>query len=475
MMRNHVRLWGWAAALVFMMASSPALPQEPPEGGTSIIVLGFKGKKAGNFRERVVKALKAEGFELISPAKMKQAASEMGEKTIPAETEKRIELAEKLGADAFLTGTFALKKGGVRALSITVFVPCEKGEGRPVDEEWTGAIGEEIVASIVKKITDAIDKGNKACAKAEQKAAFVSETLGAEEEEEGKKIEGGEEEEEEGAPAGKAGKKKKKKEKAKRETLPHCRLGGPRCGLPPALLVDAGFLLSTRRLSVSADSYTYYYDGTYTPMAGVFLDLHILRFFRDNPVFSVGILFDFAHSFGLSSEPKGAGAVSIDTKDMRLKVGLEFVVAPKPGKIPLWIFVDAGWAMHDFKIGMDPAENPIIASFGYRMVDIGLGIDADLVRRWLAIRVRLGLLVPYDLGRAESFYGDKAESRFGFSPGIRLHGVFVGGFHWALGFDFIGAIAKFKGAGSIEGNGYESGKKLTDYYPTGYFLLGYRY
>jgi len=469
MMKTYFKAWVWVAALVFMMASSPAPAQEPPEGGTSIIVLGFKGKKAGNFRERVVKALKAEGFELISPAKMKEAASGMGEKTIPAETEKRIELAEKLGADAFLTGTFALKKGGVRALSIMVFVPCEKGEGRAVDEEWTGAISEEIVASIVDKIKDAIDKGEKACSKAEQKAAFESETKAEEEAE--KKIE--EEEEEEGAPDEKAG--KKKKEKAKRETLPHCKLGGPRCGLPPGLLVDAGFVLSTRRLSVPAESYTYFYDGTYTPMVGVFLNLHIGRFFRDNPVFCPGIIFEFAHSLGLSSEPKGAGAVSIDTKDMRLKVGLEFVIAPKPGKIPLWIFVDAGWAMHDFKVGMDPAENPIIASFGYRMVDIGLGIDADLVRRWLAIRIRLGLLVPYDLGRAESFYGDKAEGRFGFSPGIRLHGVLVGGFHWALGFDFIGYIAKFKGEGSIVDNGYESGKKLTDYYPTGYFLLGYRY
>jgi len=474
MRKNHVRAWAWVAALVVTIASSPAPAQEPSEGGASIIVLGFKGKKAGNFRERVVKALKAAGFELISPAKMKQAAVEMGEKTIPAETEKRIELTEKLGAGAFLTGTFSIKKGGVRALSITVFVPCEKGEGRPVDEEWTGAISEEIVASIVDKITDAIDKGEKVCAKAEQKAAFAAETEG--EEEEGKKIEGEEEEEEEeGAPAEKAGKKKKKKEKVKRETLPRCKLGGPRCGLPPALLVDAGFLLSTRRLSVPTGSYTYYYDGTYTPMLGAFLDLHILRFFKDNPVFSVGILFEFAHSLGLSSEPKGAGAVSLDTTDRRLKVGLDFVIAPKPGKIPLWIFVDAGWAMHDFKMSMNPAVNPIIASFAYRMVDIGLGIDADIVRRWLSIRVRLGLLIPYDLGRAGSFYGDKAEGRFGFSPGIRLHGVFVGGFHWALGFDFIGYIATFKGAGSIVDNGYESGKKLKDYYPTGYFLLGYRY
>jgi hypothetical protein len=275
------------------------------------------------------------------------------------------------------------------------------------------------------------------------------------------------------------GKKKKKKKREKKEIagepMKHCRLGGPRCGHPPALVVDAGFLISSRSLEVPADSTTYYYDGTYHPLAAVDLNLNILRFFRDNPVVSAGLVFEFAHSFLVQSDPRGNEDANIDTRDMRIKAGVDLVIAPRPDSLPLWIFIDAAWAYHDFKIGLDPVDNPFLADFGYRSVDLGIGLSADIVRRWLSIRVRAGFLVPYTLGSAEDFYGEKAEKRFGFNPGIRLSGVLVAGFRWALGFDFIGYTASLKGAGSIESSGYESGKEVKDFYPTGYFLLGYQY
>lgn len=466
-MKTRPNLWALIGLSFLILALGEAAARAEDDEAQRVLVLGFKGKKTAKVREKVVTALSSAGVEIISPAKAKKAAQKMGLKAVPASPEKRLEIAEKLEADAYVAGRLSVKKGGVRVLSLSVFPTCEKGEGHDRDFEWKGPMPDDTLAAMVDHIRGTTADAVQQCAAPPEPAEVEEEPV----EEEETPVPAAEEKEK-----GKKKKKKKKaREKAAREPMKHCKLGGPRCGYPPALAIDAGILISSRSLEVPTDSYTYYYDGTYHPLAAVDLNLNILRFFKDNPMFSAGIVFEFAHSFLLQSDPRGNEDVNIDSRDMRIKAGVDLVIAPKPDSLPLWIFIDAAWAYHDFKIGLDPVDNPFLADFGYRSVDIGFGISADIVRRWLSIRVRAGFLVPYTLGGAEEFYGEKAEKRFGFNPGIRLTGVLVAGFRWALGFDFIGYTASFKGAGSIESSGYESGKKMKDFYPTGYFMLGYQY
>jgi hypothetical protein len=447
-MQHLSRLLGIAVLAAVFLNGPEAGAQT---GGKNIIVYNFSGKGASAARDKIVKALINQGYSLASRKTAKEVALGMGHSTVPADAAVQLEIAKSMNLDAFVSGKLKVK-GKNRTLSVEVYALCENGIVHPLEYEWVGGkIPEDTVVLAANQIDGEIQSAVQSCWAATQVPVEPEVTPAPPKEE----------------------KKKGKLAFVKGEGGPHCKLGGIRCWLPPALLFDLGFLVSSRSLEIPAGSLKYRYEGSAYPLFGLDLSLGIGRFFKKNPMFCLTLLFDFAHSFALTSHPMDDSSVDIDTKDIRIKVGLGLEVAPKPDSLPLWISIDLGWGMQDFLVEY-AAPNPYISDFNYRFVDIGLGVRADIVKRWLDVRIRMGFRAPYTLGEAEGFYGSGAKTRFGFNAGIRLGGVIVYGFHWALGFDYIGYVADFTGDGDITASGYPSGESLKDFYPTGYFMLGYR-
>lgn len=449
-MHNGKRIVGLLVMAAVLVAGFEA---EAQSGGKDIIVFNFSGKGAAAARDSIVKALINQGYNLASRKTAKEVALGMGHKNIPTSNAERLEIARSMNLDAFVSGSLKIK-GKNRTLTVEVFALCENGIVHPLEYEWVGGkIPADSVVLAANQIDGEIQGAIQSCWAATQVPVEPEVTPEPPKEE----------------------KKKSKVAFVKGEGGPNCKLGGIRCWLPPALLFDVGFLVSSRSLEVPAGSLKYRYEGSAYPLFGLDLQLSIGRFFRKNPMFCVSLLFDFAHSFALTSHPMDDSSVDIDTKDLRVKVGLGLEIAPKPDSLPLWLFIDLGWGMQDFLVEY-VAVNPYIEDFNYRFVDIGLGLRADIVKRWLDLRIRIGFRAPYTLGDAETFYGSSAGKRFGLNAGIRLGGVIVYGLHWGVGFDFIAYWADFSGDGRISNppSTYPSGDKMKDFYPTGYFMLGYR-
>jgi hypothetical protein len=449
-------------------------------GGKKIIVFEFEGKGGAAVRDRLVKALVSAGYGIVPRAEAKAAAQNLGYKAVPEDPMGRLKIAASMNVDGFIAAELKVK-GSSRALTVEVFATCENGIVHELDYDWSGSnVPSDTVSLMVSQIEDELDKAVSTCWKKPEPVGPAVPGPAKEEEKEKKKgvvvLEG-----EAGRSCELGGKNCGDKGK-------NCKYGGIRCGLPSALVIDFGFLVSSRNLEVSTADATgritnYKYEGAAYPLFGFDLRLNIGRLFRAHPMFCLGILLEFAHSFLLVSHPRDRPDVEMGTKDVRLKAGLALEVAPKPGKLPLWVFIDLGWAMHDFLVPFDPVENVYVADYDYQMVDIGLGLRADLVRRWLDLGFRFGFRIPYTLGDAEDYYGGKASGRFGYSIGARIGGVIAYGLHWSIGFDWIQYMANFSGQGLVEGFQCQvdgttvpcpSGKKSTDNYPTGYFMIGYR-
>jgi hypothetical protein len=444
-----------------VLVSAIILTMGPVAGaqtGKKIIVYSFTGKAGAVPRDQLVKALGDAGYNIASRKDAADIAKDMGESSIPTSNSQRAEIAKALSLDGFISGSVTAK-GKSRTLSLEVFALCESNIVHTLEYDWVGAkMTPDTVALAVEQIDSELQKAIASCWATPEPAPVVPETQPVVEEQ-----------------------PKKKLALVKGDGGARCKMGGSRCWLPPAVLFRLGFLISMRNLEIdpvdnAMDIRKYRYEGTAYPLFGLDLRLDILRFFKKNPIVSPGLLFSFAHSFLLTSHTldQGVEPVDLDTKDVRLKFGLGLEIAPKPDTLPLWISLDLGWGMHNFLVERHPTSNRYISDFNYQFVDIGLGLRADVVKRWLDLGIRIGFLAPYTIGDAETFYGKSAEKRFGFNVGVRLGGMLVYGLAWAVGFDYIGYIAKFKGEGTIAPS-YPSGKSMKDFYPTGYFLLGYRY
>lgn len=447
-MQEMKRLWAYTFSAMIIVTCLEVRAEENKD----IIVFNFTGKGGAAARDRIVKVLLGEGYNIVSRKKASKIALGMGHKTLPASTQIRLEIARTMNVGAFLSGKVKVK-GKNRFLTIKILVTCEGGIVHTLDYDWVGknAPADTVTLAAIQ-IDKEIQAGIETCCWTEPEPVP-------------------------GPVSVKPGKKKKKKKKislVKGEGGKYCKLEGSRCWLPPAVIADLGFLISSRNFKVPAtDGRKYVYEGAAYPLFGMDVYLNIARLFLKNPMYSVGILFNFAHSLLLTSHPLEDESMDIGTKDVRLKAGLNLEIAPKPDSLPLWVFFDLGWGMHNFLVELDPLSNPFISDLNYKFVDIGFGFRADIVKRWLDVQIRMGFMAPYTLGDAEKFYGSSAKKRFGFNAGIRISGVIAYGARWNLGFDYIGYVADFKGEGTISPT-YASGDKMKDFYPTGYIMFGYR-
>ena len=429
------------------------------QGGKQVILFDFDGKGSGSARDKIVKGLIQEGYSITPRKEAKATASDIGYSSTPTEVGGMLAVAKALNVDAFIYGKVKAK-GKRRELTLTIAATCEDGIVHNLEYEWTGKhMPSDTLDLAVSQIVEEIDSAQKSCWEAPEPTP------------------GEEAEEEEAAP-----------KKSRKATIilegpggKYCgKMGGIRCGLPRALSADIGILISSRDLKVTnTEGKKYAYKGNAYTLIGMDVELHLMRLFKENPMFSVGLLLNFAHSVSLvsNSMDEESSDVDIPTKDLRVKIGLSLEVAPKPGTLPLWIIVDLGWGMHTFAVDFVDITNTYISDYKYGIIDIGVGLRYAIVQRWLELKIRLGFRIPYSLGDAETYYGENAKSRFGVAPGIWLDGVIVYGIHWAVGFEYIYYSADFEGTGTIENitDGlHQSGVDTTDKYPTGYLLLGYR-
>jgi len=447
-----------------------------------IVVFKIDGKGGGVVRDKIVKGLISAGFIVTPRTKIMETAKGLGYNEVPSDVMGKLRVASAMNLDGFVAGEVDIK-GKNRILKLQVFATCENGIVHELEYDWSGtSIPSDTVSLIATQVGQELEKGIKGCfSYTETKPVLpnqsvVSETSAEEKKKSGVVMEGiaGRECELRGKNCGQDGRK--------------CSLGGIRCGLPPAMTFNLGFLISSRNLEVTSANTSqginnYKYEGGAYPLFGLDFRLNIGRFFRADPRFCIGLQFGFAHSFLLVSHPKNQPDVELGTKDMRLNAGVSLDVAPKPGKLPLWIFLDLGWGMHNFLVPFDPQMNYLIADYGYQMVEIGIGLRAGIVRRWLDMETRIGFKIPYTLGDAQDYYGQSVSGRFGYSLGLNLGGIIVYGIHWKIGVEWMQYMANFSGTGPIEqyhcpqpssGSLCPSGSKSTDNYLTGLFMLGYR-
>ncbi len=456
-MRKTALILASCVAVAFLFAA----PDARAQGGKKIILFDFDGKGSGAARDKLVKGLIGEGYSITPRKEAKATASDMGYASTPGEAGGMLAVAKALNVDAFVYGKVKAK-GKSRELSLTVAATCEDGIVHNLEYEWTGKqMPPDTLNLAVSQVIEEIDSAQKSCWAPPEPAP-------------------GEEVEEEEAPKKKGGGLTLVKGPGGK----HCgKIGGFRCGLPYAMTAHLRAALTSRKLFVelpqeSADD-GYKYEGSAYMLLGIDAKLNIQRLFSEHPMFSVVLGFAFAHSVALVSNSMDESSGSdkdIPTKDLRVNIGLALEIAPKPGVLPLWIFIDLGWGMHTFAVDFEAGENEYISDFNYGLVDIGVGLRYSIVQRWLDLKFRLGINIPYTLGDAETFYGAEATGKIGIAmPGIWLDGVIVYGLHWAVGFEYIYFKGDFKGEGTITNDGGpDSGKNFTDSYPTGYLLLGYR-
>jgi len=415
-----------------------------------LVIFDFDGKGSALVRDKIVKKLSLENVDITPRKSAKEAAANLGFTDIPEDIGDKLRIAEYLSVDAFVSGS-TMSAGKTKTLVIQVVAVCEKGKVRELNYEWTGKTppGDTLSMAAVQ-VLDEVNGAIQECEAAKLAPPPVTE----EELEEKKKVE-----EDEGPP------------------LKYClKMADFRCGKPPVILFTLGVYLSSRSLEVPADTISYKYDGSVYPLIGFELAFHPLRIVKKNTVASPGLRSDFGYSVGIVSHPMGQSQTNIPTRDMRFSIGAVVDIRPKPESLPLGIQVGLDWGMHNFTVG----QNDYISSYQYQYIGIGVGLGADIVRRFLDVRIGVDFRIPYTMGDASKFYGAKASGMFGYRVGMRLGGVIVYGLYWSLGFDWIGYIASFSGTGKIsvpktDGTVYPSGKKSKDNYPTGVIMLGYKY
>lgn len=429
---------------------------------SKILVFDFTGKEAPAIRDKVVKGLINSGCSITPRKKARLSARQLGYKKLPSSNEERLKVASYLNVDGFVTGNLKIK-GKRRSLRLEVIVVCEGGRIRPLDFEWVGKrVPQDTVSLIVSQIMNQIDRGVNECrALAHPPPAYggVSQpSTGAGMEMEGEvRVE---------KPAGK-----------------FCKFGGIRCGKPYAVAFDIGFIVSSRQLVVktvdAGPIHQYRYDGSAFPLFGMELFAYPDRFFRKSPRISFGLSFSFAHSFALVSSPLGAGGNDIPTRDMRVSITPGVSIAPVAGKIPLYILFGIGWGMHNYLIEFKEGEERYISDFKYRFVPIEIGIYADIIKRYLSADFYGVMKIPYKIGGAQSFYGDKAMKKFGWALRFDLSGIAAYNVFWKLGFEWSGFKADFSGEGDVanslcNGTRCPSGKDFHDTYKSGFFMIGYK-
>ncbi|MFH1434854.1 MAG: hypothetical protein ABIJ56_03965 [Pseudomonadota bacterium] len=453
-MRKTAIILAYCLAAAFLFAAPGARAQ----GGKKLIIFDFDGKGSGAARDKLVKSLIGEGYGITPRKEAKATATDMGYASTPTEAGGMLAIAKALSVDAFVYGKVKAK-GKRRELSLTVAATCEDGIVHNLEYEWTGKqMPPDTLALAVSQIIEEIGSAQKSCWAPPPP------------------VPGDEAEEEVEAPKKKGGKATLILEGPPEK---YCgKMGGIRCGLPLAISAHVRGQLTSRNMEVQSvnPSIKYKYEGSWYFMMGLDAELNIPRLFIQNPLFSAALFFNFAHSIALVSHPiDGTSTRDIPTKDMRVNIGLALEIAPKPGTLPLWIFIDLGWGMHTFAVDFQAGENEYISDFSYGYIPIGLGLRYSIVKRWLDVKFRLGINIPYSLGDAETFYGAEASGKIGLAmPGIWLDGVIAYGLKWAVGFEYIYFKGDFKGDGTITNAGHDSGKSFTDKYPTIYFMLGYR-